>query len=135
MREFFYGWRRKVGCLTLLMAMGLMGLWMRSRAMVEMILVRAGTRVHVALLIPGRVTWVSHRADTPGEDEWLQMPTAGMTTLDFEQIETDCRQDLAHSKQGYLELRMNLLAAIVPLTLLSAYLLLWNARKKLNRDA
>jgi hypothetical protein len=135
MRYFFRGWRRKAGIVTLVIAMGLMGLWMRSRAMVEMILVPARTRVHVALLLPGRVAWVSHRIDTPGEVEWLQFPTTGMRTLDFEEIEADCRQDLAHSKQGYLELRMNLLATIVPLSLLSAYLILWRPRKRINNHA
>lgn len=31
MREFLHGWRRKVGCVTLLMACIVMGLWVRSR--------------------------------------------------------------------------------------------------------
>ncbi|MDB5343116.1 MAG: hypothetical protein JWP89_1493 [Schlesneria sp.] len=31
MREFFHGWRRRVGCVTLVMALALMGFWMRSR--------------------------------------------------------------------------------------------------------
>ncbi len=35
MREFFRGWRRKVGCVTLVMACGLMGLWIRSGLMAE----------------------------------------------------------------------------------------------------
>ncbi|HEY4263043.1 MAG TPA: hypothetical protein VGM98_22975 [Schlesneria sp.] len=32
MRTFFYGWRRKAGVVTLVMALAFMGLWMRSRA-------------------------------------------------------------------------------------------------------
>ena len=30
MREFFKGWRRKMGCVTLLMVCALMGAWARS---------------------------------------------------------------------------------------------------------
>lgn len=30
MREFFYGWRRKVGCVTLVMALLFVGAWIRS---------------------------------------------------------------------------------------------------------
>jgi hypothetical protein len=31
MYSFFHGWRRKAGCATLLIACGMMGMWMRSR--------------------------------------------------------------------------------------------------------
>jgi len=30
MRAFFSGWRRKIGCVTLLMALAFMGGWVRS---------------------------------------------------------------------------------------------------------
>ena len=35
MREFFHGWRRKAGLATLVMAYGLMGLWIRSGLLPE----------------------------------------------------------------------------------------------------
>ena len=35
MREFFRGWRRKIGCVTLLMSMGFMTLWVRSLSFVD----------------------------------------------------------------------------------------------------
>ena len=35
MREFFRGWKRKAGVMTLLMALGLMGAWIRSQMYIE----------------------------------------------------------------------------------------------------
>lgn len=37
MRTFFHGWRRMLGCLTLVMACLLMGVWMRSRVVTDQI--------------------------------------------------------------------------------------------------
>jgi hypothetical protein len=42
MREFFRGWRRKVGCVTLVMTCALMGLWMRSIRTFDEVLVGIG---------------------------------------------------------------------------------------------
>lgn len=35
MREFLKGWRRKAGCVTLVVALGLMTVWMRSHYFVD----------------------------------------------------------------------------------------------------
>jgi hypothetical protein len=35
MREIFHGWRRKLGCITLLLALALTGLWIRSRSTLD----------------------------------------------------------------------------------------------------
>ena len=35
MRDFFHGWRRKAGCIALLISLTLMGAWIRSRVVVD----------------------------------------------------------------------------------------------------
>lgn len=35
MRDFFHGWRRKAGCIALLIALTLIGAWIRSRVIVD----------------------------------------------------------------------------------------------------
>ncbi len=42
MREFFRGWRRKVGCLTLVMACLVTGMWMRSLVYGDFVVVNRG---------------------------------------------------------------------------------------------
>ena len=43
MRTFFHGWRRKTGCITLLIACVLMGAWIKSRFVADTISVTIGS--------------------------------------------------------------------------------------------
>ena len=42
MAAFFHGWRRKTGCVTLMMALLLMALWVRSDWQVDVVQTRVG---------------------------------------------------------------------------------------------
>ena len=46
MREFFRGWRRKVGCITLVMACAFVGGGIRSGVVFDRIAFAIGTRQH-----------------------------------------------------------------------------------------
>ena len=43
MPEFFRGWRRKVGCVTLVMALAAWTLWLRSLIVMDLVIVNEGT--------------------------------------------------------------------------------------------
>ena len=44
MREFFRGWRRKAGCISLVMALALMGVWIRSLSVMDLAIIAFGQR-------------------------------------------------------------------------------------------
>lgn len=54
MREFFRGWRRKAGCVTLLMACAVLGLWMRGRIYSDLIEFRVASRTAIRVTHDGR---------------------------------------------------------------------------------
>ena len=61
MREFFRGWRRKVGCVALVMALATCGLWMRSRAIEDSLVVEMSVTRHNVWLAGTGFWWVSSR--------------------------------------------------------------------------
>ena len=50
MPEFFHGWRRKVGCSLLLVAIGLCTLWARSELVEDNLSIPSGDRRHLVTL-------------------------------------------------------------------------------------
>src|SRR5262245_3802284 len=59
MREFFKGWRRKVGCVTLVMALASLGLWTRSFQSDDAITISIVSRTHMVRSWTGLVSWYS----------------------------------------------------------------------------
>ena len=53
MREFFRSWRRKAGCVALLFAFALFGLWMRSRVVLDVVRFEADNRQQSILSLNG----------------------------------------------------------------------------------
>ncbi|MDB5345773.1 MAG: hypothetical protein JWP89_4150 [Schlesneria sp.] len=49
MREFFYGWRRKVGCVTLAMGLVLLVGWMRTRVLREGLSLRCSQQLFYSI--------------------------------------------------------------------------------------
>lgn len=131
MREFFRGWRRKVGCVTLLMALAVFGMWTRSQLVWEMINAPVGGRDHVTLLVPGRFTWVSYFPEKGNRipQQWDQDQVSKDNVHGLEEMEAEWRQD-SMRRPGYIGVRVNLLVVLIPLSLLSAYLILWKPRKQ-----
>ena len=54
MCEFFRGWRRQAGCVTLLMACAVLGLWMRGRIYSDLIEFRVAGRTAMRVTHDGR---------------------------------------------------------------------------------
>lgn len=60
MHTFFYGWRRKVGIVTLVMACAVAGLWVRSGVVCDVFSVKSSpTSQHVVWLADSGLWWAS----------------------------------------------------------------------------
>ena len=141
MREFFEGWRRKVGCVTLVMACVFAAGWVRSFRVEDGISFPTGDPNIGALVSVngeiGLIQWydddnlwpdgaVPQVASTP-------FPPATPTSLGT-WIWCCCGLGV----KGWLEHRYYVISywsIVIPLTLLSAYLLLWKPRPKERRHA
>jgi hypothetical protein len=110
MREFFKGWRRKAGCVALVMAVALAGIWVRGLVAPKSVKIQVGHRIHWLTTIDGRLIWES--ADK----------VHGMGLLEEESSLTA----LPNKRRRIINLR----TTILPMTLLSAYLILWKPRTK-----
>lgn len=113
MHEFFRGWRHKVGCVTLVMACVMAGLWVRSYLADDHIWVGTPYRRLAVLSQEGNFSWESNP------------PSSSSFHFDYgvTSINTMFRfESLAYATPYW--------AIIVPLTLVSAYLILWKPRKR-----
>ena len=111
MREFFHGWRRKAGCVTLALACVATGLWIRSYIVFDQ-LVLAG---NLLISNSGCLVW-----------NW-----SGWGTPELNLVDWYCEHASPFSEEWYFGtdgVRMPYWAVNIPLTLLSAYLLLWKPR-------
>ena len=150
MREFFRGWRRKVGCVALVMACVIMGLWFRTHFVEDVILSGngKGTIISVQLsrsgLLLNRYEGVVMK---PGVKWWREGPVKdqiGPPRAFFTREKVtftrqsqwyvfgsgEIQNDLGNTMSFWV---LPFWSIIVPLTLLSAYLILWKPRKRESR--
>jgi hypothetical protein len=81
MREFFHGWRRKEGCVTLVMACALMAEWDRSREIGDSLYLSfGGTANWILVSVDSSLLWV--KREFPGSQE-TSMPFAHFESHDF----------------------------------------------------
>ncbi|MDB5345631.1 MAG: hypothetical protein JWP89_4008 [Schlesneria sp.] len=59
MREFFRGWRRKTGCITLVMACVVTGLWVRTLFFSDQFCFAIGDRLHYVNSGQSGLSWLS----------------------------------------------------------------------------
>jgi hypothetical protein len=59
MREFFHGWRRKAGVMTLVVALSAAGVWVRASVLCEQIDIQIGHRHHMITLAHDGLAWLS----------------------------------------------------------------------------
>lgn len=142
MKEFFHGWRRKMGCVALAMACVLMGLWARGQFYDESIAIRPSERLEIRV----RCTATQIRF------EYLQETTPfgayrGFSLVDWKSIPSDNdpyryepiaesgfwesrlkNRQTAHGK--YRQFFIGYLTFVLPLSLLSACLNLWKPRNR-----
>lgn len=103
MGEFFRGWRRKVGCLTLVMACLTMGGWIRSLFRTDEVMIWEGD-------------WIGYYvSSTPHRIHCQRMVQAGssLAIMDYD-----------------LGVTIMFWQLVIPLTLLSACLTLWPGKRE-----
>jgi len=141
MREFFKGWRRKVGCIVLAMACVLAGAFARSLTRLDQIyfngaksnLVIASGDQKLILMIGGRFNSVYHDISGTRNRIWQ------LTWSDEELLPSRdpinwyqhpaFRVDFVSNVDGDKMATISYLSIVLPLTLLSAILILWPRRK------
>ncbi|MDB5345258.1 MAG: hypothetical protein JWP89_3635 [Schlesneria sp.] len=159
MREFFRGWRRKVGCLTLVLACVLATMWGRSLVYGDSVTVNRGTMTcDFVASFQGELKWIRSTASAPPSSSLLNgIPTPVtpryVLSMDFRyvdgdetlmpifggsQIEWDWRQKVLGFQYGtgtvsgfrFWTCLIPYWSVVLPLALLAAYLILWKPRKR-----
>ena len=89
MREFFRGWRRKIGAVTLVMACGIMGMWVRSVQNHDYVrfAVRANVTERVVSL-GGTINWLRYHQEPVIIREWFEWESPEWGTSGFDGIES-----------------------------------------------
>jgi hypothetical protein len=155
MHTFFHGWRRKTGVVALGLACVVMGLWIRSRGVVD-----AATFTDVRHCITnsplgldwsnrtgmGQVSvpqflnmrWDTVAIEDSNFDSFRKSPPVGWETVwdyhccgfQFAKFKLTGSPLLSLVYAEYATWTIPHWAVVLPLTLLSAYLLLWRPRKR-----
>lgn len=107
MRDFLHGWRRKVGCVALMMACVFAAGWMRSRLLEDEIALPS-----VAIIGP-TTRWI---ISTDNTIQYWELPDEMYTSLS--PVESAMVFSIPYT---YIT---------IPLTILSACLILWKPRKR-----
>jgi hypothetical protein len=150
MREFFHGWRRKVGVLTLVMALAFAGAWLRGHRVKDVYSTRGPRTVCDTWSSSHEgIAWLRLRLQLPitiSTPGWRTY-TVGTTGKSVEGFFRNQKQavdwrwkwlgfDFGQSQASQpIPLQMTFLtipywSLVLPPTLLSAYLILWKPRKR-----
>ena len=140
MGDFFHGWRRKVGVLTLLLACVLMGGWIRSLTSFEGVAIPRGSgMVSVFGSLLGNLVWGRFDDASMNRIYWESspLPKSAVQPLAFDQAYQVKWQfcgfgHAIRSVSTTIEAKywfISYWSIVVPLTLLSAFLLLSNPPK------
>lgn len=135
MREFFKGWRRKAGCVALLMAVILNAGWIRNRVVGDCFWFTIGSRQHSILSLGDDLWWSSWsmaERDAPTTQWKLQPvnPNPEVFGRQIASIERDFRNLESTKERRFGGWRVHYWAIVVPMTILSALLILWKPRSK-----
>ncbi|MEI8021667.1 MAG: hypothetical protein WCH39_25885 [Schlesneria sp.] len=145
MLDFFKGWRRKVGALTLVIACVFAAGWLRSLHSREFIFIEfeipIGGRINVYssanqldILLQRSTGWY---LDFGKADPVVTLKALnGVWFFDIQKIEEEIVDGVLQVSPGY-EVRIYFYVIVIPLTLLSAYLLLTKPRptKRLSSES
>ena len=125
MREFFYGWRRKAGCVSLAMALVLMAGWIRSFTITDLYMVGDGWIVSS----DGLIEWLNYSFDHDRDP--IEPPTSGPPAEITVSVVAD--DVIVLGSPGAWHVATWIVpywSMVVPLTILSAYLILGKPRKR-----
>jgi hypothetical protein len=73
---------------ALVMALALMGLWLRSLSVSDRVIVVAGPRLHAACLSDGAVVWVGRHSQPSERTQWLSGPVGSFDVHEFDDLAT-----------------------------------------------
>ena len=121
MREIFNGWRRKVGFVLLMMACMLMGAWIRSYSFEDSIRIIRGSKCHLINSDQSELAWLSFTDS--GSNNFYGWESRKYSTDGLANLATQWPYDTKSWVVRYWQI-------LLPLTLLSACLLLWKPRKR-----
>lgn len=130
MREFFHGWRRKLGCVVLLMACVIFMMWMRSLVIEDQIEIKPPDEwhrlVHHIESSHSVISWTAW-STALGQNRWRSV-TAGPHR------ETILNEEWPQYQQGLgmrriIQREVPYWVLVLPLTFLSAWLILGRQRQ------
>lgn len=126
MREFFHGWRRKVGVVALVLACTAASMWMRSCVMADDLFFTVGDRRHHLRSAYGQFFW----GGWPAENEQSIYRRSDRIS-DIEDFDWGWRLSMFRETPPNSSIHWALPYSYVtvPLTLLSACLILWKRPK------
>ena len=126
MGDFFKGWRRKVGCVTLMMAAGLTGMWIRTLGGHDTFEVRLGDEEYKVVSSTDGLWYDTFRAEFPPTGFPIQRFEYRRDTVSppLEVIQFDEFRPLILISHAFV---------VLPLILLSACLILWPGKRPAKR--
>ena len=135
MTQFFHGWRRKAGCVTLALALAMLGAMIRSRTIADWCYIPVGQTEYEFISEDSQLKMIW----------WMQIeaPAFSIGSLELgkafptDGVEWECMGiQMGHDTRDpgltYVFAFFPYLSLILPATLLSACLILWKPRKSAN---
>jgi hypothetical protein len=128
MREFFHGWRRKTGVVTLVMACVVAGIWVRSEVTIDVVWFKVGRHQYCVHTFPGQMyCWQLKDISMDGAS-WSSVAVGSADGLSLLKNNDAAIASAAESGRRYVRVWHWPIAIL--LTLLSAYLILGKPRKR-----
>ncbi len=131
MNTFFHGWRRRVGCVTLVVALGFMGCWIRSLSVTDFCQLPVGRLCNADFVSHnGRFSCGWALPTGPTRFNWRNFDNRGPIAIRSRSLYFDFTDGTAPNSSGIQsQLIIPYWSIAIPLTLLSGYLILWQPRK------
>jgi len=127
MGDFFHGWRRKAGCVLLVMATVLTALWLRSRTICDEVRFCVGGHQNIIVSLDGCIVWCLWNEEWFPTFRWYASEFGG---LEIATVWGTINQSLVDMRElVLLQWTVPYWALFPPMTLLSAYLLLWPGKR------
>lgn len=130
MGDFFKGWRRKLGCVALLMACAMMGAWMRSQFTSDVACWSMGHESEVVISSNGMLSWWRLGMQGPVPRFWNPNFVSQGNDGTYYFTVRDWGVELGPADS----LSIPYWPFVIPLTFVSAYLILWKPRKAKTSD-
>jgi hypothetical protein len=150
MLTFFHGWRRKIGCVTLVMALALMVVWMRGQVRFDFLELNLSHATYRICTLGGSVRFLRQTPSDGGQ--LLAWRSGDLTEIfgygtdengkpehydEWEDAEVEWRRDFLgiHAGAGQYSSRrvvccvLPYWSLVLPVTLLSGYLIVFKPRK------